>query len=167
MNINTYWNKSSPEVVEKDLTQRHLFENVTLKNDTSITNPTFQITGVFDADSISGINYLHWNKMGRYYFIDDIRIVNGRMFEIDCSVDVLMSFKKNIHNSTQRVIRQQKKSNRNSLLLDDKYNFQTRYTWGHVDCVENFNSDWGYSKLQGNDDFDYNTLIITSGKGEE
>ena len=43
-------------------------------------------------------NYLWIPQFDRYYFIDDIISVTNTLWRIDCSVDVLMSFKKDILN---------------------------------------------------------------------
>ena len=41
-------------------------------------------------------NYLWIPQFDRYYFIDDITSVTNTLWRIDCSVDVLMSFKKDL-----------------------------------------------------------------------
>lgn len=63
----------------------------TLRNDTSIIDPTFQIAG--DMSAYLNANYCTVPAFGRSYFINNIRSVRAGLFEIVCHVDVLSSFK--------------------------------------------------------------------------
>lgn len=63
----------------------------TLRNDTSIIDPTFQIAG--DMSAYLNANYCTVPAFGRCYFINNIRSVRAGLFEIVCHVDVLSSFK--------------------------------------------------------------------------
>lgn len=63
----------------------------TLRNDTSIIDPTFQIAG--DMSQYLNANYCTVPAFGRSYFINNIRSVRAGLFEIVCHVDVLSSFK--------------------------------------------------------------------------
>lgn len=123
MDINTYHYKCESNRVNKYgyLTEIKKFVGVTLKSDTSIVNPTFQITLKSDitADDISRINYVHWNMMDRYYFVKDIRILSGRMVELDCTCDVIYSFKDDILASSQEVTRQELKKDK--MINDSQY----------------------------------------------
>lgn len=62
---------------------------LTLKNGTSILQPTFLLS----AD-ISEYNYCHFND--RYYWINDITSVRNGLWEVQCRVDVLASWKSEI-----------------------------------------------------------------------
>ena len=62
---------------------------LTLKNGTSILQPTFLLS----AD-IAEYNYCHFN--GRYYWINDITSVRNGLWEVQCRVDVLASWKSEI-----------------------------------------------------------------------
>lgn len=73
-------------------------KTVRLKNPTSIINPVFLIQSFNLAD-----NYLQWGS--RYYFIDDIIIVNNDMAEYHCSVDALASWKTSIGGMMEYVAR--------------------------------------------------------------
>lgn len=66
--------------------------NLTLKNGSSIITPTFLVTGEsFD------FNYCYFN--GRYYWVTDIISVRNELWEVQCRVDVLASWKNEILNS--------------------------------------------------------------------
>lgn len=66
-----------------------------LKENTDIINPTFIIASRNSAlDSvISSINYLYCKSFGRYYFVNNIRLLRGGLIELECEVDVLNSNK--------------------------------------------------------------------------
>lgn len=66
--------------------------NLTIKNGSSIITPTFLVAGEsFDY------NYCIFN--GRYYWITDITSVRNELWEVQCRVDVLASWKNEILNS--------------------------------------------------------------------
>lgn len=66
--------------------------NLTLKNGSSIITPTFLVAGEsFDY------NYCIFN--GRYYWITNITSVRNELWEVQCRVDVLASWKNEILNS--------------------------------------------------------------------
>ena len=66
-----------------------------LKENTDIIKPTFIVDGRNSAldGSISSINYLYCSSFGRYYFVNNIRLLKGGLIELECEVDVLNSNK--------------------------------------------------------------------------
>lgn len=116
----TYWSKrenstSFPTTFNWSIT------NAKLKDLTSVTNPTFIIDrAAYDQHVASygaQYNYVYVPNVGasqdypagkafsnRYYFVNDIRY-NLATVEIDCSVDVLATYKTEIGNSSQYVLR--------------------------------------------------------------
>lgn len=86
----------------------------TLRNDTSIIDPTFQIAG--DMSAYLNANYCTVPAFGRSYFINNIRSVRAGLFEIVCHVDVLSSFKTQLRTNSAII----HKSERNwNLYLND------------------------------------------------
>lgn len=71
--------------------------NGELREATSVINPsiTFQITSDMQdlENGVLDCNYIYIPNFKRYYFVDNIVCVTSTLWEIDCSVDVLMSFK--------------------------------------------------------------------------
>ena len=62
---------------------------VNLKEGTSIEKPTFLLRGdLFSCNYVQAFNH--------YYFVDDIKSVRNGLTEIDCSMDVLATFKTEI-----------------------------------------------------------------------
>ena len=108
MLITFYQNQSAPNVIPKVKTKK--FDKTgTLKNNTSITNPTILLQ-LSDYDNVRQTNYCFIPDFNRYFYIDDIRIVNA-LVEVSMSCDVLETYKEDILNSTQLVARQENKKN--------------------------------------------------------
>ena len=108
MKITFYQNKSAPNVIPKEKTKK--FERIgTLKNNTSVRNPVIQLK-VADYDNARQCNYCYIADFSRYYYIDDILIINA-IIEISMTVDVLETYKEDILNSTQLIARQENKKN--------------------------------------------------------
>lgn len=66
--------------------------NVYLKDDTSIFNPVFTVSG-FGTE----YNYIKWDN--RYYYITDFVIVRNSVYEISCAMDMLATYRTNIKDS--------------------------------------------------------------------
>lgn len=64
----------------------------TLRNSTSITNISLTI----EYNRVIDFNYLYIDELKRYYYVDDIISVRNNVWELICSVDVLMSYKDDI-----------------------------------------------------------------------
>ena len=104
---------SEKKKVDKSLTDIASLTG-TLRNDTSIIDPTFQIQG--DLSAYTGANYCTVPAFGRSYFINNIRSIRANLFEIVCHVDVLSSFKGPLRTNTAII----KRSERNwNLYLND------------------------------------------------
>lgn len=71
-------------------------KEVVLKNATSLYNPTFILS------EYENWNYLKWNEY--YYYIDDVVYTRNGVFELQCSIDVLASFKNEILNTNAFVL---------------------------------------------------------------
>ena len=96
-----YWNAFSKK---KNSTKIPLDSNaqtiskVRLKNNTSITNPVFEIS----TPNLL-MSYIQWE--GRYYFVEDVILRHDTIYEVKCSIDVLASHKTEIGNYTAYVER--------------------------------------------------------------
>ena len=107
MNITLYKTKSANNVINKKLeSEKNLGNSCILADNTSVTSPTVIIGGIRSIDTISDYNYAYISQCHRYYYINDIIALSGGRVKLILSVDVLMSFKSDILNSTQLVTRQ-------------------------------------------------------------
>lgn len=112
-NIVIQTNSSEKNKLDKTLTDIETLTG-TLRNDTSIIDPVFQIAG--DLSSFVTANYCTVPTFGRSYFITDIRSIRNGLFEISCHVDVLSSFKTQIR--TNKAIMHRSERNWNLYLND-------------------------------------------------
>lgn len=92
--------------------------NANLKKDTSIINPVFEISYT-ELSNLKNVNYCYVADFGRYYFVDNIDLGVGGIMYVNCSVDVLMSFKDSIKNIEGTVKRAENLSN--GYIVDENY----------------------------------------------
>ena len=106
MRVILYNNKSDNNVVNKQIVRIKNMSNVIIKENSSIINPVFIIKNVVNQKIIKS-NYLFSNDFNRYYYINNIVAINGGMFELHCSVDVLFTYKNEIKRLTTLIDRQE------------------------------------------------------------
>ena len=121
MTITFYNNESDAIVVSKKITQISSISNAKIINETDIVNPSIIVSRKFYDSLILKANYLYIDKLERYYYINNISFAES-MIVIDCTVDVLMSYKNQIRNLTCTVTRNE--NLKNGYLNDDNYNIQ-------------------------------------------
>jgi len=95
--IQFYRNKAEPNRVDK-LNYITLVDTLSgeLREASSIVSPTITIQKM----GIPTFNYAYIPQFNRYYFIDNITSIRNDLWEISMSVDVLMSYKNAILQST-------------------------------------------------------------------
>lgn len=85
----------------------------------SLLNPVFQVkltTTATAAKILSECNYVYCQEFGRYYYVDNIIMIANNLVRIECSVDVLYSWKTAILAQNVIVSRNEKEY---ALYLDD------------------------------------------------
>lgn len=124
MTISLYENSSDNRVVNKELGFQLDVINVTLKQPTSIIQPSFIFSfgAIAEVNEYTRFNYLYCKEFDRYYYITNMSFLQGKMIQFDCKVDVLMSFKNSILDTTQYIARQEYQ--RNDYIADEEFNFQ-------------------------------------------
>ncbi len=108
MNLTYYNNKSDKRYVDKVIDQIALSEHanpvsVKLLESTSIAHPTFKMK---DVDLYMTANYCYVDDLHRYYFIDNITLSNGYAY-LECTCDVLMTYKDQLRTQNVIVARQE------------------------------------------------------------
>ena len=88
------------------------------RDSTSMTDITVLIEYSGDID----FNYVSIPKFNRYYYVNDIRLVRHNLYEIDLSVDVLMSWKSALLKLYAYVDRSE--SHFNPYIIDKKFTFE-------------------------------------------
>lgn len=145
--------------VSKTWSISNKIENVILKDDTNLIEPTFVFTFPTGTDisDFNQYNYVQWYKMGRYYFIDDFLMGGGgKLLHVKCKEDVLVSWRNSIKQSTQYVDRQENKYSRK--IIDKN---QVYYTYNNVAYYKS------NKEISNVSETDYSFVLITSGKAKE
>ena len=95
MELKVYSCLDDRKVLDKKRLTLLLTTTFHLKENTNVINPSFIIDGRNSAldSAISSINYLYCPSFGRYYFVNNIRLLKGGLIELECEVDVLNSNK--------------------------------------------------------------------------
>ena len=97
MQLVLYKNISSDNTINKVLTNGTVF-NINLKRETDILNPDLFLVKLTGVD-YNDFNYAEIVELKRFYFIDSISSVNASLFKLECSTDVLETYKTEILNS--------------------------------------------------------------------
>lgn len=106
MELILYNTADDPNVLNKTLTLVKEYE-ITLKDDSSISAPVIRLKD--ERDNLNNIaNYAYIPAFNRYYFVSSIVSMNKQVWTLVLSVDVLMSFKDDIMNSTAEITRPMK-----------------------------------------------------------
>lgn len=104
MTLNTYTYYKDKRLVDKSayLINEASYGDVNPKDRISILNPTFVLrTNNFNFAH----NYCYCPEFGRYYFIDSIDVEPGGRTIINCSIDVLMTYRSQIPDIVAQVVR--------------------------------------------------------------
>lgn len=122
--ITLFKNNNNNKVVNKGYKlETYKVLNGTFRDSVNILNPVFQIQN----DEVPDCNYCYIADFRRYYYIDTITCVRTGLYEIECSVDVLYTYKDNILNSEQYISRQENEYN--ELLVDNMVTFDNKSTY--------------------------------------
>lgn len=101
-----YKTTSNEKTLHKELTKISTV-GVEWKSNTDILHPTVILGG-----SLPKANYLYIPTFGRYYFIKNMKVDSGRnVIEIECDVDVLMSYADSLSQLQCVVARQENEYN--------------------------------------------------------
>lgn len=93
MQIILYVNHSERNAINKVIDSDNTLTG-SLRSESSVITPSF----VVEIENPSNYNYCYIEAFHRYYFISDITSIRTGIWKIDCTVDVLMSFKTDILN---------------------------------------------------------------------
>lgn len=112
--LKIYKNKSNQNIVNKKIELISTLE-CKFKDDIDMLNPILLIK------NYTGGNFCYVSDFKRYYYIDDVRVLKGGVYQLNCSVDVLKSYAKELENADYY-------SNDGVLhLIDNEINFMEIY----------------------------------------
>lgn len=117
--------------INKTLENGLTVNDVIMQNDFDITNFDLLIK---NTGFSSEYNYCYVQDLGRYYFIESVERMNGTIYKIRLSVDVLKSFSSQIEN-THAIITKSKNPDDNFVDCEKSEN----YTSEVLNLTDNFN----------------------------
>ena len=86
MELQIYNNNSNTNELNKNITLVNTLD-FSLKIDNSILQP------VLNLKNYNSGNYCYIEKFNRYYYITDIKLLTGGLYQLQLEVDVLMTYK--------------------------------------------------------------------------
>lgn len=121
-----YNKKTNSTARPNNSTTKIELDNVQIKTPSSINQPLIQLAKGTD---VTGYNYVYLPSFNRYYFINDITYNIG-IWLVSCVVDVLASFREDILNSEQYILRSA--SDYNGNILDMLYGTEASSNYYNV-----------------------------------
>ena len=115
-----YENKSDERYLNKNIELKYDNIPIQILEPASIVRPTLKVSSGLIGQSV---NYLYIEELERYYYIRNWIMDNG-FIQLECEVDVLMSFKSDIKKQNTIVARNEKLFN--MYLEDNKIKVQNR-----------------------------------------
>ena len=131
--------------INKTLSGGLTVNDVVIQNDFDITS--FELL-IKNTDFNSEYNYCYIQDLGRYYFIESVERMNGTIYKIRLTVDVLKSFSTQIEN-IQAIITKSENPDDNFVDCEKSEN----YTSEVINMTDNFNHNG-------------NLILVTSLGGE-
>lgn len=131
--------------INKTLENGLTVNDVIIQNDFDITNFDLLIK---NSNFSSEYNYCYIQDLGRYYYIDSVEKMNGTIYKIRVSVDVLKSFSTQIENINAIITKSENP--------DDNF----------VDCEKSVNYTNEVINLTDNFNHNGNLILVTSLGGE-
>lgn len=101
MLITLYKLNSDKNTINKDLTDAKTL-NIAMRGDFNFTDFKIKLSRVNYDNSF---NYIYFNDLDRYYFVDDTVNLNNKVIELTLNCDVLETFKDDILKCNARVQR--------------------------------------------------------------
>ena len=117
--------------INKTLENGLTVNDVVIQNDFDIT--AFELL-IKNSDFNSEYNYCYIQDLGRYYFIESVERMNGSIYKIRLTVDVLKSFSTQIEN-IQAIITKSENPDDNFVDCEKSEN----YTSEVINLTDNFN----------------------------
>ena len=131
--------------INKTLENGLTVNDVVMRNDFDIT--AFELL-IKDINFNSEYNYCYIQDLGRYYFIESVQKMNGTIYKIRLTVDVLKSFSTQIENITAIITKSENPDN------------------DFVDCEKSENYTSEVINLTDNFNHSGNLILVTSIGGE-
>ena len=91
MNLTLYRINDDKNVINKTLGDGVTIP-IMLKSDVDIVQPTLVLSDL-ETHNFNNFNYCHIDVLNRYYFIDSVTSINNRLWKLECTCDVVETYK--------------------------------------------------------------------------
>lgn len=91
MNLTLYRINDDKNVINKTLGDGVTIP-IMLKSDVNIVQPTLVLSDL-EMYNFNNFNYCFIDVLNRYYFIDSVTSINNRLWKLECTCDVLETYK--------------------------------------------------------------------------
>lgn len=133
MIITLYKSPGERNRLSRPLTTVKTYNNAQLTDVVNVETPELLINR---DDTIIGFDYAYIPAFNRYYFLNDLQVVNGNQFKLFLESDPLMSFRQGILNSS--CIAKRSTSNINPEIEDNQAAFKNIPKRIHFKMAEGF-----------------------------
>lgn len=133
MIITLYKSPGERNRLSRPLTTVKTYNNAQLTDVVNVETPELLVNR---DDTIIGFDYAYIPTFNRYYFLNDLQVVNGNQFKLFLESDPLMSFRQGILNSS--CIAKRSTSNINPEIEDNQAAFKNIPKRIHFKMAEGF-----------------------------
>lgn len=91
MNLTLYRINDDKNVINKTLGDGVTIP-IMLKSDVNIVQPTLVLSDL-EMYNFNNFNYCYIDVLNRFYFIDSVTSINNRLWKLECTCDVLETYK--------------------------------------------------------------------------
>ena len=91
MNLTLYRINDDKNVINKTLGDGVVIP-IMLKSDVNIVQPTLVLSDL-EMYNFNNFNYCYIDVLNRFYFIDSVTSINNRLWKLECTCDVLETYK--------------------------------------------------------------------------
>lgn len=144
MTITLYKSPGERNRLSRPLTTVKTYSTAQLTDIVNVETPELLVNR---DDTIIGFDYAYIPAFNRYYFLNDLQVVNGNQFKLFLESDPLMSFRQDILNS--QCIAKRSTSNINPEIEDNQAAFKNIPKRIHFKMAEGFtpsgsSTSWNY-----------------------
>lgn len=118
MTITFYNTSSSPNTLVKSLSGGTQKQGV-VRGEMNVVRPVIDVTG-----DITGVNYAYISDFGRYYYVEEMKVVREGITRITLKSDPLMSFANEIKNLPVIAIRSSENTKQSAYIIDGEQKYQ-------------------------------------------
>lgn len=136
MTVKFYTTNSEHNRVNKTLLNEYTLDNVFLLDGQDILNPSIRV----DSNNVFYYNYVYISEFGRYYYIENVTQDYDGLATVKLSIDVLMTYKNEILNTTGLINR----ADKNQYLVDNAIVTNTKSTKQIIQFSESLPTDSDY-----------------------